>query len=158
MSDAFNPEDHCPFPHRGFEQLLQAEKFILPSRTVTDAHFSAFQMLSGDNHPIHYDRVYCENQGHRDLLAHGLQVLCFTAAGAGAFPHIVGESLIGFIELTVKFKGGVYVNDTLYPSLQITELKPQKTTGVVVMRATVHNQAGELVLDGQHTYLLRLSS
>jgi acyl dehydratase len=158
MSDTFDPEDHCPAPHRGFDQLVEGEKFVLPSRTVTDAHFSAFQMLSADNHPIHYDRVYCENQGHRDLLAHGLQVLCFTAAGAGAFPHVVGKSLIGFIELTVKFKKGVYVNDTLYPCLQITELQAQNTTGVAVMRATVHNQAGDLVLEGQHKYLLRLSS
>ena len=156
MASEFDPSDHCPVPHRGFDQLEQGEKFVLPSRTVTDAHFSAFQMLSADNHPIHYDRPYCESQGHKDLLAHGLQVLCFTAAGAGLFPHTVGESLIGFIELTVKFMKGVYVNDTLYPCLQITELKRQNTTGVVVMRASVHNQKGELVLDGQHTYLLKL--
>jgi hypothetical protein len=35
-------------------------------------------------------------------------------------------------------------------------LKPQRTTGVVTMHATVHNQAGALVLDGKHVYLLRL--
>jgi acyl dehydratase len=27
--------------------------------------------------------------------------------------------------------------------------------GVIVMRATVHNQRGELVLDGTHKYLIR---
>ena len=38
---------------------------------------------------------------------------------------------------------------------KITALEPGRTTGVVVMRVTVHNQAGELVMEGEHRYLLR---
>lgn len=154
----FDPEQHRCYPQRGFEQLRIGEVFVLPSRTLTEAHFAAFQLLSGDNHPIHYDRPYCERLGHRDLLAHGLQVLCFTAAGAGAFPHVVGDRLIGFIELSVRFKRAVYVDDTLYPRLEITGLKRQRSTGVVIMLATVHNQDRALVLEGEHRYLLRLSA
>ena len=30
--------------------------------------------------------------------------------------------------------------DTLYPALTITALIPQRTTGIVVMAATIHNQ------------------
>ena len=47
------------------------------------------------------------------------------------------------------------MGDTLYPMLSITELRPGRTTGVVVMRATVHNQSGALVMEGVHRYLLR---
>jgi acyl dehydratase len=36
-----------------------------------------------------------------------------------------------------------------------TELCPGRTTGVVVMRATIHNQARELVMEGEHRYLFR---
>ena len=32
----------------------------------------------------------------------------------------------------------------------------QRTTGLVTMQATVHNQRRDLVLDGKHVYLLRL--
>jgi len=32
---------------------------------------------------------------------------------------------------------------------------PQRTTGVIAMRATVHNQRNELVLEGLHRYLIR---
>ena len=60
--------------------------------------------------------------GHPGPLAHGLQVLSFTAAGAGLFPHVIGEKLIGFIEVNAKFLKGVYAGDTLYPALTITEL------------------------------------
>jgi len=35
------------------------------------------------------------------------------------------------------------------------DLKPQRTTGVVTLKATIHNHKGELVLDGWHKYLLR---
>jgi acyl dehydratase len=82
--------------------------------------------------------------------------LSFTAAGAGLFPHVVGESLIGFVEVTAKFLKAVYPGDTLYPALEITELTPQRTTGLITMRATVHNQHGALVLDGTHKYLVNL--
>jgi acyl dehydratase len=151
----FDPKAHSLADHRGFADLAVGEVFRNPSRTVTDAHFSAFQALSGDNHPIHYDIEYCRAHGHHGLLAHGLQVLAFSAAGAGSFPHVIGDSLIGFVELSCKFLKGVYVGDTLYPSLTITALTPQRTTGVVVMAATIHNQKAELVLSGEHKYLLR---
>lgn len=155
MTD-FDPAQHRVVPQRGFEDLKVGERFALPSRTITDANFAAFQTVSCDNHPIHYDAEYCRAQGHEGLLAHGLQVLSFTAAGAGLFPHMIGEALIGFVEVQAKFLKAVYAGDTLYPALTVTELKPQRTTGVVTMQATVHNQKGALVLDGKHVYLLRL--
>jgi acyl dehydratase len=155
MND-FTPEDHRVLPLRGFEELRVGEVFRNPSRTIGDGNFAAFQTVSLDNHPIHYDVEYCRKLGYPAPLAHGLQVLSFTAAGAGLFPHVIGESLIGFIEVSAKFLKAVYPGDTLYPALEITELTPQRTTGIVVMRATVHNQKSELVLDGVHKYLLTL--
>jgi acyl dehydratase len=152
----FDPATHRVVPQRGFEDLKIGERFVLPSRTITDANFAAFQTVSCDNHPIHYDVEYCRAQGHQALLAHGLQVLSFTAAGAGLFPHMIGEALIGFVEVQAKFLKAVYAGDTLYPALTVTELKPQRTTGVVTMQATVHNQSQALVLEGRHVYLLRL--
>lgn len=148
--------EHRVVPLRGFDELKVGEIFNLPSRTINEANFAAFQTVSLDNHPIHYDAEYCQRLGHPAPLAHGLQVLSFTAAGAGLFPHVVGEKLIGFIEVNAKFLKPVYPGDTLYPALTISELTRQKTTGIVAMRATVHNQKSELVLDGVHRYLLRL--
>ncbi len=39
--------------------------------------------------------------------------------------------------------------------LEITALTPQRSTGVVTLGATVHNQRGELVLSGEQKILLR---
>jgi acyl dehydratase len=153
---SFEPENHRVVPLRGFDELSVGEAFALPSRTIGDANFAAFQAVSLDNHPIHYDAEYCRRLGYPAPLAHGLQVLSFTAAGAGLFPHVIGEKLIGFIEVNAKFLKPVFPGDTLYPALTISELMRQKTTGIVAMRATVHNQRRELVLDGTHKYLMRL--
>ncbi|MEE2775976.1 MAG: MaoC family dehydratase [Acidobacteriota bacterium] len=142
---------------RGFEDLEVGERFYIPSRTMTEALFSAFQLASADNHPIHYDREYARERGHADLLAHGFQVLIQTAAGAGTLAHVMGDALIGFLEQSSRFVGPVYAGDTLYPELEITALEPQRTTGVVTVASTVRNQRGELCLEGEQRYLLRLS-
>lgn len=156
MSDtAFDPRQHRLAAQRYFDDFELGEAFVIPSRTVTDAHFLAFQAASGDNHPIHYDRDYCRRHGHADMLAHGYQVLIQTAAGAGLFPFMVEDSLMGFIEQSSRFLKPVYAGDTLYPRLVVAELKPQRTTGVLTLASTIHNQKGELVLDGRQAYLLR---
>jgi acyl dehydratase len=152
----FEPGAHRVVPLRGFSELHVGEVFRASSRTLDAANFGAFQTVSLDNHPIHYDAEYCRRLGHPAPLAHGLQVLAFTAAGAGLFPHVIGEALIGFIEVSAKFLKPVYPGDTLYPALEIVELVPQRTTGIIAMRATVHNQTGALVLDGMHRYLVKL--
>lgn len=152
----FDPTQHRLVPQqRWFEDFAIGERFPLPSRTMTEAIFLAFQAASGDNHPIHYDREFCRRHGFPDLLAHGYQVAIQTAAGAGLFPHMVEESLKAFLEQSSRFLAPVFAGDTLYPALEVDELTAGRSTGVVGLRSTIHNQRGELVLDGRHRYLLR---
>lgn len=155
MSEAFDPAAHRFGPSRYFEDFKVGESFHIPSRTVTEAQFLAFQAASGDNHPIHYDREFCRRHGHPDLLAHGYQVLIQTAAGAGIFPSLVEDSLMGFLEQSSRFLKPVYVGDTLYPRLTVHELKPQRTTGVLTLASTIHNQKRWLVMEGVQKYLLK---
>ena len=155
MRDSFARWRHRFPESRYFEDLAVGERFYIPSRTVTEADFAAFRTVSGDNHPIHYDIEYCRERGHPGPLAHGYQVLCFTAAGAGIFAHVIGDALVAFIEQSSKFLKPVYPGDTLYPSLVVAALTPQRTTGVVTVAVTVHNQKNELVLTGAQKYLLR---
>lgn len=153
---AFDPAQHRMVPEqRWFEDFSLGERFLLPSRTMTEAVFLAFQAASGDNHPIHYDTEYCKARGLTGMLAHGLQTLAQTAPGAGLFPYLVEESLIGFLEQSSRFLKPVVAGDTLYPALEIDELTPNRSSGVVGLKTTVHNQRRELVLDGRQRYLIR---
>jgi acyl dehydratase len=144
-----------PIPQRYFEDFTLGEEFPIPSRTMTDALFAAFQLASGDNHPSHYDVEYCRQRGMPGMQAHGFQILIQTAAGAGWFPHLVEESMRGFIEQSSRFLKPVYTGDTLTARLTVSELTPNRTTGVIALTSEVHNQRGELVLTGVQKYLLR---
>jgi len=152
----FDPAQHRMVPaQRWFEDFSLGERFVLPSRTMTEAVFLAFQAASGDNHPVHYDIEYCRARGMPHMLAHGFQTLIQTAPGAGLFPYLTEESLVGFLEQSSKFLKPVFVGDTLYPALEIGELTPGRSTGVVGLTSTVHNQRRELVLQGTQRFVIR---
>jgi len=142
-------------PSRYFEDFELGEIFYIPSRTLTDALFAAFQLASGDNDPIHYDVNYCRARGYPHMLAHGMQVMIQTAAGAGTFPQQVADSLLGMVELSGKILKPVYAGETLYPRLTVSRLKPQNTTGLLTLAAEVWNQESVQVFAGHHTYLIR---
>src|SRR3569623_807204 len=155
MTD-FEPTRHRMDPQqRRIEDFVLGERFVLPSRTQTSAVFAAFQTASGDTHPVHYDVEYCRARGMPDLLAHGFQTLIHTAPGGGLFPFLVEESLVGFLEQSSRFLKPVYAGDTIYPALEVTELVPGRTTGVVLLKSTVYNQRKELVLEGTQKFLIR---
>ena len=154
MNNTFEPENHKYPASLFFEDLRVGETYYIPSRTLSDSNFAAFQLASADNHPIHYDIEYCKNRGYPNLLAHGFQVLIQTAAGAGNFAHLISDSLVAFVEQSSKFIAPVFSGDTVYPELEIAELVPQKTTGVVVVTSRVHNQRKEVVLEGTQKYVV----
>jgi acyl dehydratase len=153
---AFDPATHRMIPEqRWFEDFRLGERFVLPSRTMTEALFLAFQAASGDNHPVHYNVEYCRAHG----LPAGARVpdadSYQTAPGAGLFPFVTEDSLVGFLEQSSRFLRPVFAGDTLYPTLAVDELSPNRTTGVVGLASTVHNQRRELVLEGRQRFLLR---
>ncbi|WP_429260309.1 MaoC family dehydratase [Paraburkholderia sp. GAS334] len=149
---------HQMCAQRYFEDFSVGERFVLPSRTMTDALFAAFQLASGDNHPVHYDVEYCRAHGMPGLLAHGFQIAIQTAAGAGLFPHMVQDSLKAFIEQSSRFLRPVFAGDTLYVSMEVVGLSPGRTTGVLTLGSSVVNQRGEQVMEGTQKYLLRKRS
>jgi acyl dehydratase len=153
----FDPAAFLLVPAKRFEDLKVGDIFRAPSRTLTDAHAAAFQTVSADNHPVHYDAVWAARHGHSAPVVHGLQVLAFTAPGATMFPHYIGEVFIAFTELSCKFLKEVHSGDTLYSSLEIIDLSKQAPNGLVTTKVTVFNQRNELVLLGEHKYLLKAS-
>jgi acyl dehydratase len=155
---SFDPMSFLLVPPKRFEDLRVGDVFRAPSRTLTDAHAAAFQTVSADNHPVHYDAVWAARHGHAAPVVHGLQVLAFTAPGATLFPHYIGEVFIAFTELSCKFLKEVHSGDTLYSALEIVELATQGFNGLVTTNVTVFNQRNELVLSGEHKYLLKTAA
>src|SRR5258708_22947837 len=150
----FDPDAFLIVPARTFEDLRSGEVLRAPSRTLTDAHAEAFQTVSMDNQPVHYDAEWARTHGHDAPVVHGLQVLAFTAPGATLFPHFIGEVFISFLELSCTFLVEVHSGDTLYPALTITGLEPKGDDGIVVTAGILHKHRRPLVLSGHHKHLL----
>jgi acyl dehydratase len=138
-----------------FEDFVLGEVFDIPSKTLTESHFVMFAAVTGDNHPIHYDREYCRARGFPERLAHGYLVTVQTVLGASSLSPALQESIVAFLEQSSRFLKPVFVGDTLHPQLTIQELVPRRTTGLVKMRSTIRNQHDELVLDGHHSYIVK---
>ena len=140
---------------RFFEDLRIGERYDIPSRTHSESLFYAFQLVSGDNRPSHYNREHCRSLGFPDMWAHGFQILCQTAPGASDMSRGASEvRILGMIEQSSKFLTPVFCGDTLYPLLEVVDLIEQNTTGVMVLRSTVHNQKDELCLEGEIRLLI----
>jgi acyl dehydratase len=63
-NEEFNPDAFLLVPPKRFEDLKVGDIFRAPSRTLTDAHAAAFQTVSADNHPVHYDAVWAARHGN----------------------------------------------------------------------------------------------
>src|ERR1700754_5172395 len=113
----FEPDAFLVVPARTFEDLRIGEVFRAPSRTLTDAHAAAFQTVSMDNHPVHYDAEWARKHGHVAPVVHGLQVLAFTAPGATLFPHFIGGGVISFPWLSCTFPAEGRTGSHLVPAL-----------------------------------------
>jgi acyl dehydratase len=119
---SFDPVNFTIVPPQRFEDLRVGDIFRAPSRTLTDAHAAAFQTVSADNHPIHYDVEYARRHGHIAPVVHGLQVFAFTAPGATLFPQYIGDVFVAFTSASCKFLKEVHSGDTLYSALEIIAL------------------------------------
>ena len=138
-----------------FEDFRVGDKFKIPSRTMTDAHFLFFAGMTGDNHPLHYDQEYCKQTRFGRPVAHGLMVAGMAAVGASNLSPAIKDSIVAFLEQSSRFLKPVFVGDTLSVALEVVAVEPHRTTGVVKLKTAITNQRGELVMEGSHTYLFK---
>jgi len=141
-----------------FEDFEIGETFQIPSKTIHDGHFIFFAGLTGDAHPIHYDDEYCKKHMFGKRVAHGFLVTIMTVMGGSNLSHKMEDSIVAFVSQSSRFLKPVFIGDTIYPELEVSELIPKKNNGVVKFRAVVKNQKGEVVLEGEHVYLVKKRS
>jgi acyl dehydratase len=139
---------------RWFEDFQVGDRFESPSRTLTDAHFLFFAGMTGDAHPLHYDDEYARATRFGRRLAHGLLLASLTAVGASTLAPVIEGSIVAFVEQTTRFAHPVFIGDTLKPRHEVAALERRRSAGLLTLRVTLENQRGEVVLEGQHRYLI----
>lgn len=138
------------------DDLTIGQTFGGSPRTVGDAEFKAFADMTGDDHPIHYDDAYAAKTRFGKRLAHGLLVMSMTAFGATKTSHSFDDSMVAFIGQDAKFLKPVFVGDVLTSHFVVSsiDLKPGRDAAVVRFDVSLRNGAGDVVLQGHHTYML----
>jgi acyl dehydratase len=137
-----------------FEDFTIGDRFQSPSKTLTDAHFLFFAGMTGDAHPIHYDDEYGKKTRFGRRLAHGLLLTSLTAVGASTLAPVIELSIVAFVEQSTRFLLPAFIGDTLRPEHEIVALERKRSAGLLTLRVTLVNQRDELVLEGQHKYLI----
>ncbi len=138
-----------------FEDFQIGDKFKTPSKTIHDGHFIFFAGLTGDDHPIHYDDEYCKKHKFGRRVAHGLLLTAMTALGGTNLSSEVEDSMEAFLSQSSRFLKPVFIGDTIYPELEVSELIVKKTNGVIKCKSVVKNQNGDVVLEGEHVYIVK---
>jgi acyl dehydratase len=143
-----------------FEDFHPGQRFPGSPHLLDADAFGLFAKLTGDAHPLHYDPEYARNTRFGAPLAHGLLLMATTALGAGTLSRHLESSMVALLEQGARFLKPVLLGDAVTPELEVAETRPTKdgATGIVMLKARLVNQRGELVLEGFHIYLVKRRS
>lgn len=128
-----------------FDDIEVGSEITAPSRTVTQSDVDTFVRLSGDI-TEHVDKA---------PIAHGALVLAM-ATGMMSRTGILTKSIVGLLEMKVRFVKMVKVNDTLEAMGRVVSKRATSKAdrGIVVMAVTVRNQYVESVLEAEWTLMV----
>jgi 3-hydroxybutyryl-CoA dehydratase len=139
------------------EDLAVGQTFAGRSRTIDEEQFGLFARLTGDDHPIHYDEAFAARTRFAKRVAHGLLLMSMTALGATEMSRRLRDAMVALTEQRCRFLKPVFVGDVVTSQFRVVAIhhKPCSDTALVHFSAQLFDTAGEMILDGEHAYLLR---
>jgi acyl dehydratase len=139
-----------------FDQFNLGDVFASQARTVTETDVVAFAGLSGDFNPLHTDAEFGKTTPFGARIAHGMLVAAM-ATGMANWTGIFEGTTLALMEQVIQYKGAVKFGDTIHLELRVTEKKgtSKPDRGVVVFETRVCNQAGQAVMEGRWTLMMR---
>src|SRR4051812_19084901 len=105
---------------RYFEDFTLGEQFTTLGRTIGEGDITNFAGLVGDFTPIHVDEHYAKRTVFGTRIAHGPLTLS-VAIGLLTQLNVLGEAVVGLLNLNWDFKAAVKIGDTVYANISIAE-------------------------------------
>lgn len=138
-----------------FEEITLGMKMRTRGRTITEADIVNFAALTGDFNPMHTDAEYMKTHPMGQRVAHGMLTLSY-AVGQMYQLGFLERTTIAFRGLEMKFSLPVFIGDTIYVELEVTEVKDMKRLGggSVTCEVKIVNQHGKTVQSGTMSLLL----
>lgn len=131
-------------------------KLVTPGRTIGEGDVNLFAGLVGDFTPVHVDEVFARTTPHGTRIAHGPLGMA-TAIGMLTHTGILGERVIGLVNLNWDFSGPVKLGDTIRSRVTVEELRPTSKPGrnLATFVLEVVNQNEEVVQRGRMKVVVR---
>src|SRR5690348_12354314 len=143
-------------PQRYLDDFTPGEVFTSVPHALSEKHFAAFAAMAGDAHPLHDDPEYERAKGWDGPVAHGLMLLVLCALGEAAISDDLTEYMIAMLGNEVRYKRPAFIGDTVTPQFTVVSVEPKDDErGIVRLAITLHNQRGEVVLEGMHVLMLK---
>jgi len=139
-----------------FEDFSVGQTLDTQKRTITEEDIMTFARLTGDDNRIHTDPEYSKTTMFGRQVAHGLLGLSI-ASGLAWQTGILDGTVIAFREVSEwKFVKPIFIGDTIYVEMQVTETKtlPRIGGGSVRIMLEVKNQNDEACHRGQWSVLM----
>jgi 3-hydroxybutyryl-CoA dehydratase len=134
---------------RKFKDIRVGEKASL-SKTFTEKDVRAFAEITGDFNPIHLNKEFAKNSIFGERVVHGILTV-------GLISNVLGNVLPGpntiYLSQEAKFLAPVKFGDTLTAECEVIEKRDEKK--ILLMKTTVKNQDGAVVVDGTAKVLKR---
>jgi acyl dehydratase len=130
--------------------LREGDRVTTPGRTIGEGDVALFAGLVGDFTPIHVDAQFAARSPFGTRIAHGPLAMA-TAIGMLTQTGILGERVIGLVNLNWDFSGPVKVGDTIRAHVQVKEIRPTSKPGrnLATFEFEVINQNDEAVQRGR---------
>lgn len=139
------------------DDLRPGARFRGPDRILDADMFRVFADLTGDAHPIHYDEAYAANTPFGRCIAHGLLMMAMTALGATGMSRRLEDAMIAMVDQGCRFLRPAVPGDRVGCDYEVesVEIKPERHAALVRFAVRLTGAAGETLLEGHQTYLLR---
>jgi 3-hydroxybutyryl-CoA dehydratase len=113
------------------------------AKTITEHDVYTFAGITGDFNPVHINKEFAKNSMFKEQIAHGMLTGSLISTVLGT--KLPGENTI-YLGQNLKFLAPVKFGDTVTAKVEVIEKRDDKH--IIKLKTQVHNQCGELVIDG----------
>ena len=122
-------------------KMLDPDSLNMSGLSIGEIYVGKKASVSG-----HVNAEYAKTTRFGKRIAHGMLTASFISTIVGML--IPGADAI-YCGQTLKFTAPVYFGDTITVNAEVTKIIPEKR--LVIMRTTITNQDGKVVVDGEAT-------
>jgi len=127
-----------------------------PSHVIAYDDILAFADITLDHHPLHTDEDYCKTTRFGRPIAHGLYGLALMEGLKSKIDMYVHTSIASLGWDKVRFNTPLFPGDEVHVKVTFTKKRDSSKSGrgVVTEKVLLINQAGDVVIEAEHTTLL----